>query len=175
MSWAPETPEIPLAVNVKAGALEETTAQIWYEFLRGYFDGESHFGYEFPLAKDVIFQQNAPTQEIEGLVLHIVSVLDGVSRTRRYGDGKFVIVDVMKWEIFCKAKFTTPPTTGETADSLSRRASDMIYGLVRRYAEMRPLYRTGIINVRSSPPKLLPSTAYYTRQLLITAKLKAAI
>lgn len=173
--WTPDIEELLLSNSVVAARIEESTTKIWAEFLKGYFDGETHLGITYPKAVGVFFGQAKPQQELNGMCLHIIGVLDQAHNIRRFGDGKYTIWDGLKWEVFVKAAFQGANADGLTADGASQRASDALYGLLSRFNALRPINRAGIYMIRPTPPKLVPSTAYYVRRILITGKARAAI
>lgn len=172
--WTPDIPDMLLCTKILAARLEETTSKVWKEFLDGYFDGNQHLGNEYRKAT-VMFGQTSPQQELKGVALHLVSVMDQVHNTRRLGDNKFSLFDGLKWEVFIKAALTSVTEDGLTADGLCQKTADSLYGLLSRFPEMVPINRAGLYMIRATPPKLVPSTAYFVRRILITARTRAAI
>jgi hypothetical protein len=174
-SWTPDIPNMLLCSKIEAAKIEETTTKVWKEFLEGYFDGEEHLGREYPKASVKFGQTPPPAQELDGVYLHIVSIMDQVHSIRRMGGG-YSLFDGLKWELFVKARLSTAvDANGLTADGLSQRTADTLYGLLSRFPEMVPLNRAGLYLIRPSPPKLVASTAYFIRRILITGRTRAAI
>jgi hypothetical protein len=170
MPWFPESTDT-LTEIIEADRLEETCSKLWFEFLRGYFDGATHYNNDYPLIKDLVYQTNPTKQELNGAAIHLVTNAVGKHCIRRDGAGTNAFSTQVKWTFVVKAKLPSGPDS----DFLARQISDLLFGLLSRRDLLMPLNRAGIGTIRSSPPALQVSAEYRARKIMVSGMIRVRI
>lgn len=151
---------MPLAApSLAAFELEERLANLFEEWLRGYFDGADHAvgaqpALKFPVA-ELRFQQSALSQPLKEVGITWVWV--AASNKRRYwdtigGTRQEISEDRASWFFFIRTNAAKPEGN---ADRMCRTVADRLHGLLGNSAATRALAQRGVHQVCPGTPQLL--------------------
>jgi hypothetical protein len=169
MPWTPESVTPLTSSTLSAIGLEETAMKLWYEFLSGYFNGQSHVfkagdaPVPFPVAV-MLCQRGRTPQPLEGVAISILHL----------GGGKTRILDVEQSQGYNKtavdflvrSAVKAKRDDGHNAESLTRTVSDLLYALFTHEHIYAPLKVKGISQIRMNQPRLVDEVAEYTLRSL---------
>ena len=156
---------MPLAAaSIDIANLEHSVWSLWEEWLRGYFNGQTHtFGgrSRFCPVASVAFQQSALQNPLDGLGIHVVWVSPARqqlarwdSEPGRHGRRMFTAV---RWQFLVRARLEGAPE-GQAA-KLAMDAAAILYWLLRSPIAVASLSQKGIGHVRPDIPVLISDSA----------------
>jgi len=156
---------------ITADRLEETTLNLWHEFLSGFFDGSVKNvrgnSILFPSAQ-LLFQQ-AP-QPQQNLSIQVVWNRDG--RPTRADDEQTERKTYIRssFQFYLRAKGSNDGSGGP--EITIRSLIDKLFLLLSDKELTLPLARKGITHIRPNSPLLLASTDYVMRSVLVRTVLR---
>lgn len=170
MPWNPDTPLSK--PNVSATALEQSSLDLWLEFLGGYFDGNVHSlngeNIQFPSAHFTTQQGSLP-QPLEGQAISITWLKPGKANRRNIGNKKVAFLRT-NWTFWIRAAGKNVGQGGPQVQA--KRVSDLLYALLVNKAATLPLARKGIHHIDATNSVLVASAEYGMRSMIVSANLK---
>lgn len=137
--------------------LEEAPARLWHEFLKGYYDGQSHpvsvGSGVFPtvLQPDgkvaLAFDQGELPQPLHGSGVGILVVTEMVGEKEFMGEDGRYAVDEMRTTFYIRGAQTGPDRAGN-GRYLARRAAELLRAVLRDDEAVHPLAQKGITQLR---------------------------
>ena len=176
--WTPEDGNTLLAPPVTFYAIESAPMKLWHEWLSGWFNGEEHTlctvdgmaqSTVFPQVQSIAIQNAAVGQELGGLGFGIVQLTQPTTMHRTMTGGTRNIQLRLGWRFYIRAKVATRTVGGENSESLSRKASELLWALLLMEENHGPLKAKGLHNIKSQPAALLTSSEWATRTMIVNA------
>jgi len=168
--WDPET-EL-LNPKISATALEQSSLNLWLEYLGGYFTGTNHLldgqNVLFPFVKEYSTQQGALSQPLDGSAISITWLKASKPRRYRAGNTRRAFLKT-SWTIYLRAGGKNSGDGGPTVTI--KKIGDCLHALLLNKVATAPLARKGIHHIDIGNPTVVQGTDIAMRKIVISAEL----
>lgn len=175
MNWDPDSGDALTSPPITVSDVEKTSNRIWAEFLKGWFNGETHqlrgTEVQLPLIPEanITFQENIIENPKDGLYLQL-TLEEGESKKRYLHDEWRVYHDVCV-HFYFRAQVKEPRADGHNSRSLVRWGSDTLYAILLSSQHCTVLNWYGMMMFRPQPPGLVTgSLSYPMRELVLNCR-----